>query len=170
MLQLRPYRGQDDFICIKSWIKDRRTHALWCADLLPYPVTSDALEKVLEKGKRLWGDRAYVFTDDAGKQIGFLVFSVQENEKVSFVKLVLLDDARRGQGYGTKMMKLLLEYLFRNTDVLTVRLNVFHENTQAKKCYEKAGFIELQTVPGAFSLKNEVWGRCLMAAERKSGL
>ena len=45
-------------------------------------------------------------------------------------------------------------------------LNVFPENTRAKKCYESIGFVERHTDLNAFSFKHESWGRCNMIIKR----
>lgn len=51
-------------------------------------------------------------------------------------------------------------------NVQTVQLNVFPENTRAKKCYESVGFVERKTDLNAFPYKEEAWGRCNMVIRR----
>ena len=43
-----------------------------------------------------------------------------------------------------------------------VHLNVFPENTGAKKCYQKVGFKERTITENAFNFKEESWGRMNM--------
>lgn len=167
-MRLRPYREKDDYRYLERWIKDERTHALWCANTIPYPLTVSGLESVLETHRRDWGDCAYVFTEDSGKPVGFLSYSINEKENSGFVKFVIVDVSLRGKGYGTQMMDMLLLYAYTITGVSRVRLNVFDCNQSAKRCYEKAGFTECETTPGAFVFGNEAWGRCLMMAEREN--
>ena len=66
----------------------------------------------------------------------------------------------RGKGYGKEMLKLAVKYAFAITNVQAVHLNVFPENTRAKKCYESVGFSERKTDLNAFAYKDEAWGRC----------
>ena len=54
-MRLRPFNACSDFGVIKNWILDERTHAMWCANLIPYPITLDGFTQVLEKDKNDWG-------------------------------------------------------------------------------------------------------------------
>lgn len=35
-MNLRPYNHQEDYPYLEKWISDERTHALWCANRIPY--------------------------------------------------------------------------------------------------------------------------------------
>ncbi|MBD5494769.1 MAG: GNAT family N-acetyltransferase, partial [Lachnospiraceae bacterium] len=50
-----------------------------------------------------------------------------------------------------------------------VRLNVFDENAAAKRCYEKAGFVEESVSENAFPYKGEQWSRCHMVVRKGNG-
>lgn len=43
---------------------------------------------------------------------------------------------------------------------------MFDVNEAAVRCYRKAGFIEVQREPEAFSFQEEKWGRLTMEAYR----
>lgn len=60
------------------------------------------------------------------------------------------------------MLHLALQYAFQITGARTVQLNVFNENTLAKQCYEKVGFVERAIDQDAFSHDGELWSRCNM--------
>ena len=60
------------------------------------------------------------------------------------------------------MLKLVVEYAFGKAGAELVQLNAFPENIRAKKCYEKAGFVERNLTENAFTYKDESWGRCNM--------
>jgi len=36
-MRIRPYLNKD-FDIISQWITNERSHALWCANLIPYPL------------------------------------------------------------------------------------------------------------------------------------
>ena len=40
-MRIRPYIESRDFASVETWIEDEKIHALWCADLIPYPVTKE---------------------------------------------------------------------------------------------------------------------------------
>lgn len=158
-MHIQPYNEQSDFMHIKNWISDERTHALWCANLLPFPISADSLHQYLEEHEN---DRGYVFVNEEDCPIGFFIYVVNEQEKSGFLKFVIVDNRLRGQGYGTEMLRKFLRFAYDNTDVFSVKLSVFDVNVDARKCYEKAGFMMMENTPDAFSYRDEMWGRCIM--------
>lgn len=163
-MRLRPYIHTKDYKYLEKWVNDERVHAMWCANLLPYPVTEAGLQEILDKEAKERGGSAYVATDESGITIGFFVYSVNTSNNSGFFKFVILDNEIRGKGYGTQMLELALKYAFDITGVASVQLNVFDINGRAKRCYEKAGFVEDNVAKDAFRYKNECWGRCHMVA------
>lgn len=166
-MRLRPYK-KSDFEYLQKWVTDSRTHALWCAGRLPFPLSEESFNDMLETSGREWGSYGYTFTEDSGQPLGFLLYNINEEENYGFASYIVVDSSLRGKGYGAQMMKLLLKYAFLITNVSEVRLNVFDVNERAKRCYEKAGFSETAFTPRAFEHKEELWGRFLMRAERNT--
>ena len=166
-MQLRPYNSDRDFVYIQQWITDARTHAKWCANRIPYPLTREGFDQTLENHKRDWGDMPYIFTDDEDKPIGFFAYSINREKNFAFLKSVVVDSKLRGQGYGEKMINLAKEFLFKETEVDSVKLSVFDGNTAAERCYEKAGFIVVSHNPEGFSFGEEIWGRSIMSVPRE---
>ena len=78
------------------------------------------------------------------------------------LKFVIVNPEYRGKGIANEMIKLVVEYAFGKAGAELVQLYVFPENTRAKKCYEKAGFVERNLTENAFTYKDESWGRCNM--------
>ena len=165
-MRLRPYRKNSDFPYLQKWITDERTHALWSAQKLPYPLAESGFHKVLEENEKEWGDSAFTYTDDAGLPVGFCCLSINEKDYSGFVKFVVVDSTKRGNGYGTRMINKLLQYAFEIAEVDTVRISVFDMNPGAKRCYENAGFTVQQYMPEAFSFKDEKWGRYILIKEK----
>ena len=165
-MRLRPYR-KTDFTYIENWITDERTHALWCANMLSFPLSSEEFHTKLEQNEKDWGSCGFTFTDEAGKPVGFLTYSINEKENSGFVTFAIVDSKERGKGNGTQMMKLLLQYAYMITNVSSVKLNVFDCNQGARKCYEGVGFETVSVTPEAFSYEDEKWGRCFMVARRE---
>ncbi len=73
-MRIRPYQNKD-FNTISGWITDERSHALWCANLIPYPLEKKGFDDLLQKVEERFGDSPFVATTDAGKVIGFFCFS-----------------------------------------------------------------------------------------------
>ena len=166
-MRLRPYRTKD-FPYIQNWFEDSRTHALWCAGTVPFPLTQEGLQTIIAEKERDYGGCGYTFTEDDGRPVGFLIYSINEAENFGHASVIVVDSSLRGRGYGTQMLKLLLQYAFTITNVSEVRLNVFDANERAKRCYEKVGFTEKSFTPDALEFEGEIWGRYLMAAERNA--
>lgn len=165
-MRIRPYIEDKDFEYLAKWIDDEKIHALWCANLMPYPITKENLHSFLGKNAMEWTDSAYVATEDNGKVTGFFCYSVNVDDNSGFLKLIVVDREKRGAGYGKKMLLLALKYAFEITGVESVRINVFDENAAAKHCYEKIGFVEESISKDIFPYKDETWSRCHMIIKK----
>lgn len=164
-MHLRIYNEQTDFVHIENWISDERTHALWSADRLSYPLSGEGLhrylaEQILDNEKEY--DGAYVYADDDDRPVGFFIFTVNEQDKSGFVRFIMVDNTSRGKGYGAKMLMELQRFAYDKTGVTSIRLIVFDVNTAARKCYEKAGFHVINDTLDAFPYRDEMWGRSMM--------
>lgn len=120
-----------------------------------------------EKNALDWTDSAYAATENNGQAVGFFCYSVNTADNIGFLKFIVVDKTKRGKGYGKEMLNLALQYAFQITGAKAVQLNVFNENTLAKQCYEKAGFVERNIAKDAFSYKDELWSRSNMIAYKQ---
>ncbi len=166
-MRLRPYIQSKDFKYIAEWIDDERSHALWCANNFPYPITAEAFHSFLEKTAKEWAACPFAATDDGGDTVGFFRYSVNTESSEGFLASVIVDKKLRGKGYGREMVQLALRYAFDITGAKSVQLNVFAENEGAKRCYESIGFVERCIVKDAFAYKDEVWSRCNMSITKQ---
>lgn len=164
-MRIRPFLNKD-FDIISQWITDERAHALWCANLIPYPLEKKGFDDLLKQAEELFGDSPFVATTDEGKVVGFFCFSVNLDTNEGMLKFVVIDNSIRNKGYGCEMLKLAVKYAFEIAKADAVQLNVFPENPGAKKCYEKVGFEERTLTENAFGFKDESWGRCNMVIRK----
>lgn len=175
-MHLRFYNEQTDFIHITKWIQDEKTHALWCANLLSYPLSEEELHNYLiEHNMKFCSqsqcdtirneneyDGAYVYADENEQPVGFFAYTVNEEDKSGFLRFIMVDNTLRGKGYGTGMLRELQRFAYEKTGVNSIRLIVFDVNIAARTCYEKAGFTAMESALDAFSYQDEMWGRCMM--------
>ena len=161
-MRIRPYIPDKDFEYISKWIDTERTHAFWSANRFPYPITPESFHDFLQKISIEWADNAYVATENNGQVVGFFCYSVNTETNIGFLKFVIVDKEKRGNGYGKEMLHLAVQYAFQITGAAAVQLNVFNENIAAKQCYEKVGFVERNIDKDVFSYKDELWSRCNM--------
>ena len=167
-MRIRPYIPNKDYEYLSIWIDNERTHAFWCANLFPYPMTPKFFHDFLETNSMDWTDSAYVATENNGQVVGFFCYSVNTEDNIGFLKFIIIDKTKRGRGYGKEMLNLALQYAFQITGAKAVQLNVFNENILAKRCYEKVGFIERKTDKDIFTYKDELWSRCNMIVSEQS--
>ena len=161
-MRIRPYIPCKDYEYVSKWIDNERTHAFWCANLLPYPITQNFFHDLLRKNAMDWTDSAYIATENNGQPIGFFCYSVNPTDNIGFLKFIIINNLKRGKGYGKEMLNLALQYAFQITGAAAVQLNVFSENTAAKQCYEKVGFVGRKIDKDVFPYKDELWSRCNM--------
>lgn len=75
-MRLRPFIPCCDFEEIKNWISNERTHAMWCANLMKYPIEKESFDGLMLEEAARFGNSPYVATTDDGKVIGFFCYSV----------------------------------------------------------------------------------------------
>ena len=163
-MRIRPYIPSRDYEYVAKWVDNERTHAFWCANLIPYPMTPKSFHDLLEKNAAERADCAYVATEYDGQPAGFFCYSINTEDNLGFLKFIIIDPEKRGKGYGKEMLHLALQYAFRITGATAVQLNVFQENALAKRCYEKVGFVERAAEVNVFAFKDELWSRCNLIA------
>lgn len=161
MLRLRPYKNCDAKYIV-SWVKDELTFRRWCADRYEnYPITADDMNRHYAACAE--ADNFYEWTafDDSGV-VGHLIMRfLDEEKKVLRFGFVIVDDTKRGKGYGKEMLKLALSYAFEILRVEKVTLVVFENNESAYQCYKAAGFeAVIQEKPEIYHVMGEEW-KCI---------
>ena len=144
MLRLRPYKPSDADV-ILDWIKDEDTFRKWSTDRYPhYPITAaDMNHKYIScNGDCAEPDNFYPMTafDESGI-VGHLILRFTDPEKtVLRFGFIIVDDSRRGMGYGKQMLMLAQQFAFDILKAQKVTLGVLENNPGAYHCYKAAGF------------------------------
>lgn len=162
MLRLRPYKPCDAD-AVASWCKDERALRKWSSDRFgDFPLSGkDINEKYVgNNGDCEEADNFYPLTafDETGV-VGSLILRYTDEEKKTLrVGFVIVDDAKRGMGYGKEMMLLTEKYAFELFGAEKLTLGVFDSNPGAYHCYKAAGFREIeQEKPYEFEYSGETW-------------
>ena len=148
MLRLRPYKACDAKTIV-SWCKDEISFRKWTSDRYgSFPITEDDMNYKFLKcnGDCSKEDNFYPMTafDESGV-VGHLIMRFTDEEKTTLrFGFVIVDDAKRGMGYGKEMLKLSLKYAFEILKVKKVTLGVFENNMPAYHCYKSAGFKDVE--------------------------
>lgn len=146
-LRLRPYKNCDAKNVV-TWRKDEVSFRKWSADRWEsFPITeADMNKKYLDcNGDCIDMDNFYPMTafDDSGV-VGHLIMRfTDEKKEVLRFGFVIVDDSKRGMGYGKEMLELALKYAFEILKAEKVTLGVFDNNMPAYYCYKTVGFREI---------------------------
>ncbi len=147
MLRLRQYKTCDAKDIV-SWIKDEETLRKWSSDRFgEFPICeADINTKYFENnGDCEEEDNFYPMTafDEKGA-VGHLIMRFTDNKtEVLRFGFVIVDDLKRGKGYGKEMLMLSLQYAFEILKVKRVTIGVFENNPSALYCYKSVGFKEI---------------------------
>ena len=144
MLRLRPYKPADA-ATILTWCKDEITFRRWTSDRYDhFPITAEDMNhKYLTlNGDCSESDNFYPFTAfDEDGLVGHLIMRyVDAAKKTLRLGFVIVDDIKRGRGYGKELLRLSLNYAFECFGAEVVNLGVFENNPAAWGCYRAAGF------------------------------
>ncbi len=148
-MTLRPYKPEDAKTIV-SWIKDERALRLWSSDRYgAYPVTANDMNyKYMEcNGDCKEPDNFYPLTAVCeGEIVGHLILRYTDAaKKILRIGFVIVDDSKRGCGYGKRMIQMAIRYAFEMLQAEKVTLGVFENNPSAYYCYKAAGFEEIET-------------------------
>ena len=135
MMTLRPF-NINDAKTILSWCKDKYAFRLWSADRYKdYPAQSDDMMKQYE------GDNMFPLTAVVGEEIvgHILLRFPSEDKSVIRFGFVIVDDSKRGKGYGKQMLRLAIDYAQQELGAQKITLGVFCDNLSALKCYHSVG-------------------------------
>lgn len=148
MLRLRPYKPCDAKTIV-SWIKDEIAFRKWCSDRFEkYPILAEDINVKYfnHNGDCVEEDNFYPLTtfDETGI-IGHLILRFTDEQKKTIrFGFVIVDDAKRGKGYGKEMLILAQKFAFDILKAEKITLGVFDNNPSAYYCYKAAGFQDVQ--------------------------
>ena len=169
-LKLRPYKPEDAKTIV-SWIKDERVLRKWSSDRYgEYPITAEDMNyKYIDcNGDCEELDNFYPLTAaDADGPVGHLILRYTNGEKTTIrLGFIIVDDTKRGMGYGKKMIQMAMQYAFDMLGAERLTLGVFENNPSAYYCYKAAGFCEIETEQNfVFEILGEKWKCIEMEAE-----
>lgn len=144
MLRLRPYKKSDAEYII-SWLNTEEIFSLWGGERFgQFPITPDIINDKYfnNNGDCEEEDNFYPLTavDDNGPVGHFIIRYINGNNRILRFGWVIIDNNRRGQKIGQKMLKLGLKYSFEILKAERVTIGVFENNLPALHCYLSCGF------------------------------
>ena len=142
----------NDASTILSWCKDKHAFRLWSADRYKdFPAQPDEMMEQYE------GDNMYPLTAVAeGEIVGHILLRFPSEDK-SIIRFgfVIVDDSKRGMGYGKQLLRLAIDYAKQELGAQKITLGVFCDNLSAVECYKSVGFRITGT--DAYLIDGEEW-------------
>lgn len=160
MLELRSYEKADAEYII-DWVKDETAFRKWSADRYEsYPITADDINRYYAQYS--CADLHILTAVEENKVIGHLTIRfIDEEKKTARFGFIIIDDTKRGQGYGKQLVLSALQYAFDVLKADKVTLGVFENNAPAYFCYKAVGFRDVPFKKEEYdSINGEAW-KCL---------
>ena len=152
MMKIRPFKV-NDASTILSWCKDKHAFRLWSADR--YKEFPAQPEEMMYPLTAVVGDAI----------IGHILLRFpSEDKNVIRFGFVIVDDSKRGKGYGKQLLHLAIDYAQRELGAQKITLGVFCDNFSAVECYKSVGF--RITGEDAYSIDGEEWKEYEMELEK----
>ena len=150
-MQLRAF-NPDDAETILSWCKDKHAFRLWSADRY-----KDFPAKPEEMVEQYYGNNMYPLTAVVDNLvIGHILLRYPSEDKtVIRFGFVIVDDSKRGKGYGKQLLRLAIDYAKQELGAQKITLGVFDNNPSAIHCYESVGFVVIGK--DAYQIDGEEW-------------
>ena len=162
ILRLRPYKSMDAK-AIVSWAnKDEVIYYKWSAGMFgDFPLTAEKFDDVYGKQNGLCKDAdnfyPMVAFDETGVVGHFILRYIGDHETIR-LGWVIVDDSKRGKGYGKRMLEMGLKYAFDILKAKKVTIGVYENNPPARACYKSLGFQEVaEEKPRTLKYKDEEW-------------
>ena len=161
MLRLRPYKPSDAKTII-SWCKDEATFRKWTSDRYDaFPITEVDMNKkyIDNNGDCIEEDNFYPMTAfDENGIVGHLIMRFTDENKTTLrLGFVIVDDTKRGKGYGKEMISLAIKYAFEIFNAEKLTIGAFENNMPAYYCYKAAGFKDVETEEIVYEIFGEKW-------------
>ena len=132
-------------------IEDAEKYVEWLSD---FKVT-DGLGRSSNLMK-IEDEKTWIMNESKNSDLNFAIVNLEKDEligncslmdisyknRIGTVGIFIGDENNRSNGYGTEVLKLLLDYGFNYLNLNNIMLTVKSFNERAIKCYEKVGFKE----------------------------
>ena len=112
----------------------------------------------------------FIIQNRLSMDVGYVILTDLFNKHNSIhIKRIAIDSSSKGKGYGKEALKLILNWIFKNTQAHRVWLDVKDYNSRAIYIYESAGFVIEGTLRDCEfnTLKNQYESFHIMSILRK---
>ncbi|MDQ7991475.1 MAG: GNAT family N-acetyltransferase [Propionicimonas sp.] len=145
MAQLLPLTPESAEV-VASWVHSRAEATMAGGPWFPFPLTGADIVAI--DADPAW--QVFVLADREGRVVASGSLFAKEDGRLQRIGRVLVDPARRGEGWGRAVMELLLARTDADASIDATELGVFTQNTVARELYLRLGFVRS---PGGMTLE-----------------
>jgi RimJ/RimL family protein N-acetyltransferase len=161
-LGLRAFE-RPDFDRLLAWIDSPESLKLWAGPFFRFPLDAAQLEAYRASAEPPSSPRRiYTAYGSNGERVGHIELNDIDGHSARLSR-VLVDPARRGQGFGRAMVRPILRLAFAEWGLHRVDLLVFDFNRAAIRCYQAEGFVHEGHLRDARRVGNAVWSLEVMS-------
>lgn len=131
---LRP-AADEDLKTVISWIKDQKACKLWAGPVVRFPLALQRLKQDIAYSN----ENTFAMQDAAGKLLGLGQLLDKANNRIHLARIIVAPN-RRGKGWGDLLCRLLVDEGLKRFGDVYFTLNVYSDNANAVKLYQKLGF------------------------------
>lgn len=136
---LRPFQADEDLPYLEECLKDPEVIKLTGSS--PEFNRDQFIEWYRTRNEQKDRLDLAIVDQSLDRLVGEAVINLYDEENQSMNFRILIGPRGRDRGLGTEATQLIVDYVFMNTDLLQLTLNVYAFNPRARKVYEKAGFV-----------------------------
>jgi RimJ/RimL family protein N-acetyltransferase len=168
MLELRPFT-EDDCERLIGWIPDARFLMLWAGPGYSWPLDRNQLLATLEH-TRGYRPAYYMFKaveGESGATIGHIELQRCDRRSGHIGRVLVGDSGYHGNGYGKRLVSLLVSFAFTDLDLDLLTLSVYDFNIAAVECYRSLGFRQVEFRERERQCGDEFWNLITMELRRE---
>ncbi|RUO79983.1 N-acetyltransferase [Idiomarina tyrosinivorans] len=117
-----------------EWAKDSQTFKFWFGPNIALGTSADAI------WEKIQGDERPSYAFYAGDELVGFGQAYHKVDDAIHIACLIVNAEFRGKGVGKAFVQALMEVAFAEPQVNTITLNVYPDNTPARKLYERLGY------------------------------
>lgn len=138
---------KEDLSLVQAWVNDHK----FMGEFEPIlQETKASLEKQYDRLKD--GQWFFIETKD-GAKIGYICHYLVKGRLTELGYALV--PSERGKGYGTEVVKIIVDYLFLSRSIVRIQVQTDEENKASQRILEKSGFKKEGTIRKSFFFKGE---------------
>ncbi len=138
---------REDLSLVQAWVNDHK----FMGEFEPIlQETKASLEKQYDRLKD--GQWFFIETKD-GAKIGYICHYLVKGRLTELGYALV--PSERGKGYGTEVVKIIVDYLFLSRSIVRIQVQTDEENKASQRILEKSGFKKEGTIRKSFFFKGE---------------